>query len=305
MALRPLLLVCLLGCAADRDPDTLFGPPAEPALVVDALLIVGQPLPPLYLRRTSAPGVPYDLAALGVPDAQVVIRQGRQLLPYAADPDTAGKYQPLADPPLVQAQATYELEILVGGETLRASTTAPPQLHIGEALLLDARTLVEQSRLRLFVEAGAAVYSAPENQLRYQEGLLEVHFAPVQAAGYQVAIFSLDPESAFLVEADFLEENDQADFERQGNSPPIADTRGKVSLPWFAVAYGGRHLFKVYALDQNWFDYTRTNSAENPGFAGGLAGDSFERPLFRIEGGIGLFGSASVDSVGFFVLPRN
>ena len=76
-------------------------------------------------------------------------------------------------------------------------------------------------------------------------------------------------------------------------------------MPWFAVAYGGRHLFKVYALDQNWYDYTRTNRAENPGFAGGLAGDSFERPLFRIEGGIGLFGSASVDSVGFFVLPRN
>ncbi|MCC7262878.1 MAG: hypothetical protein IT369_10185 [Candidatus Latescibacteria bacterium] len=171
-------------------------------------------------------------------------------------------------------------------------------------MLLDARTRAQQGRLRLFDEAGAAAYTAPENQLHYLEGLLELRFAPVQAAGYQVAIFSLDPGSAFLVDADFLEPEDQGDFERQGSSPPIADTRGQVSLPWFSVAYAGRHLFKVYALDQNWFDYLRTNPATNPGFGSGLAGDNFERPLFHVEGGIGLFGSASVDSVGFTVLPR-
>ena len=38
---------------------------------------------------------------------------------------------------------------------------------------------------------------------------------------------------------------------------------------------------------------------------GELAGDSFQRPLFRVQGGIGLFGSASVDSIGFVVLPRS
>lgn len=298
------LLALLLGCAADREPATLFGPSAEPALVVDAVLIVGQDLPPLYLRRTSAPGVPYDFDGLGVEGAQVTIRQGDQLFRYAADPDSAGKYQPPSGPDRVQAQTTYILEVRVGDTTLGASTTTPPQVHLDEAVLLDAGTLAEQGRLRLFDEAGMAAYTAPENQLHYLEGLLELRFAPVRAAGYQVAIFSLDPASAFLVDADFLEAEDQADFERQGSSPPIADSRGRVSLPWFSVAYAGRHLFKVYALDQNWFDYLRTNPDTNPGLGGGLVGDNFERPLFRVEGGIGLFGSASVDSVGFFVLPR-
>ncbi len=305
MAIRSLLLLlCLLGCAADRDPDTLFGPAAEPTLVVDAVLLVGQPMPPLYLRRTSAPGAPYDPESLGVVDARVAILREGGAYPYAADPDSTGKYLPLGAPTVVEPQTRYRLEVEVGNETLRASTTTPPPLRIGWAVLLDAQTRAEQSRLRLFDEAGGTVYTAPENQLRYLEGLLEVYFAPVQAAGYQVAIFSMDPGSPFLVEADFLEEDDRADFERQGDSPAIADTRGKVSLPWFAVAYAGRHLFRVYALDQNWFDYIRTNPATNPGFGGGLAGDNFERPLFRIEGGIGLFGSASVDSVGFTVLPR-
>ncbi|MCC7262879.1 MAG: hypothetical protein IT369_10190 [Candidatus Latescibacteria bacterium] len=105
MAIRVflLLLALLPSCAADRAPYTLFGPSAEPALVVDAVLIVGQDLPPLYLRRTSAPGVPYDFEGLAVAGAQVVIRQGAQVFRYTADPDTAGKYQPPVNPPRVQA----------------------------------------------------------------------------------------------------------------------------------------------------------------------------------------------------------
>ncbi len=33
-------------------------------------------------------------------------------------------------------------------------------------------------------------------------------------------------------------------------------------------------------------------------------GSGFDRPIFHVEGGIGLFGSASTDSVGIIVLPR-
>lgn len=305
MTIRPLFFAALLfvGCAAERAPSTLFGPAPAPELVVDAVLLVGQPLPPLYLRRSGSAAAPYDHAALGVSGARVAIRGPEQRHAYAADPDSAGKYLPLAGHRVV-AQTTYALEIEVGDENLRASTTTPPPLHLHEAVLLDAGTGEPRARLKLFGEAGAAVYTAPENQLRYLVGVLEARFAPVPSAGYQVALFSLDPDSAFLVEADFLEEEDRADFDRQGSSPPIADSRGRVSLPWFSVSYAGRHLFKVFALDRNWYDYTRTNPATNRGLGGGLAGDNFSRPLFHIEGGIGLFGSAAVDSLGFTVLPR-
>jgi hypothetical protein len=58
-------------------------------------------------------------------------------------------------------------------------------------------------------------------------------------------------------------------------------------------------------LDQNWYDLIRSTPEGGGGFGiGGEIGDNFERPIFNINGGIGLFGSASVDSVGFFVLPR-
>ena len=80
----------------------------------------------------------------------------------------------------------------------------------------------------------------------------------------------------------------------------VRDARSNRWFILFAVAFAGRHLFKVYAIEQNWFDYARSGP-DNNFFAGSLAGDNFERPIFNIKGGIGLFGAAAVDSLGFFV----
>ena len=63
-ALIPLLLLALAACPApgplkaDRDPDDLFGPSEDNVVVIDAILIVDAPLPPIDLRRTAAPGTP-------------------------------------------------------------------------------------------------------------------------------------------------------------------------------------------------------------------------------------------------------
>lgn len=87
-------------------------------------------------------------------------------------------------------------------------------------------------------------------------------------------------------------------------SPPIELTEGRIRLPWFAIVYSGRHLIRLYALDTNWYDYIRSNGVDTDNTWGGLAGDSFDQPIFHVEGGIGLFASAAVDSLGMVVLPR-
>ena len=294
----------LLSCAAERDGG-LFGPSEAGVLLVDALLLVDRPMPPVYLRRTQDPDTPYSPLAAAVGGARIVLSADGATYAYAADPDSLGRYLPPPDAPDVLPQTAYALLVETGTDTLRARTTTPPRLRLREAVLLDEDTLEPLRRLKTFAESGDAVYDAPENRLRYLDDLVEMRFEPVDAVAYQLALFSLDPDSEFIIDADFLEEDDIEDFEREGASPPLDIDDGRARLPWFAVAWEGRHLFKVLAIDRNWFDYVRTNPEETGGFAaGGLAGDNFERPLFNVEGGIGLFGSASVDSVGFFVLPR-
>jgi hypothetical protein len=121
---------------------------------------------------------------------------------------------------------------------------------------------------------------------------------------YQLSLSGLDRDSDFVIDADFLEDEDYEDFDREGASPPLQFDEDRARFPWFAVAFEGRHVLRLFAVDENWYDFIRTNLTDDGGGFGGLAGDAFERPIFRLEGAIGLFGSASADSVGVVILPR-
>jgi hypothetical protein len=281
----------------------------ETELVVDALLLVDRTLPDLFVRRTLPAGRAYSREDAAVTDAQVRILHGDQVFEYAyaADEDAPGRYLPPEGAPLVEALAEYRLEVDVEGRAVRASTYTPERLRIRQAVLLDEETLEIQRTLRSFVELGDQVYTAPENQITYLDGLIEIHLDSLEVAGFQAAIFSLDEDAPF-VDEDWVEFFDQEDTSalRANQSPPLAVSEGILRWPWFAVAFTGRSLVKVYALDHNWFEYARSSPdfQEEQGGFGGLAGENFERPFFQVEGGIGLFGSASVDSVGFVILPR-
>lgn len=304
-----LIASCLLvaACATDREPGDLFGPAESGTLVVDAQLFVDHPLPDLFVRETVAPGLEYTRDKAAVTDAEVEIAQGAQVFRYQADPDSLGRYLPPDGAPLVLPETEYRLTVRSQGRVARAVTQTPPRFHLREWVLLDEQTQTQKRQLKMFSDGEDAVFTAQENQIVYFDGLLEVRFDPVDVPAYQAGVFSLDLDSERVLNVDWLEEEDYEDFvERQVSSPPYDAPDGRLRLPWFAVYFAGRHLIRIYALDRNWFDFARSSPAlqqEQGGF-GGLAGENFERPLFRVEGGIGLFGSAAVDSLGFVVLPR-
>lgn len=296
------LLMLLTACSADRKPGELFGPSEAGMLVIDAILIVDQPLPDLFLKRTIAPGATQTAEALAVDDAQVVLRAGDSTYRYASDPDSLGRYLPPANAPIVQPQRLYQLEASTpDGQSLRAQTTTPQRIRVEQFLLLDEETLQVDRPLALFSEMGDGVYAERANQVPYRQGLLEVRLSANDIEAYQLAIFNLETDSPLLIEADFLEEDDLEEFDRSGASPPLAISDGNARLPWFGIAFEGRHKFLIYALDKNWYDFVRTDPNSDGGGGGGLLGDQFQRPIFNVEGGIGFFASTAVDSVGFTV----
>jgi hypothetical protein len=213
------------------------------------------------------------------------------------------------DHEVVLPETEYVLEvILADGARIGARTTTPAPFNVTDWLQLDETTLETRARLRTFDELGDEVYDAPENQIVYLDGLLEARFpAPPEGGFYQVGILSLDEGSPFVIEGDFLDEEDYEDFSRAVSSPALEAADGFVRLPWLAIFFAGRHRITVHSVDRNWFDLVRSapeiSGAAGP-VVGGNAGDGFERPIFHVEGGVGLFGSASVDSIGFVVLPQ-
>ncbi len=303
MKLHLLLLPLLMACAAERQPGELFGPSEADLVVVDAILIVDQPMPDIFLRRTLAPTGNYSALNAAIADAQLVIRSNGQSYSYAVDPDSAGRYIPPTAAPAIAPQQTYALSVeLSDGRALAASTTTPQRLRIQKLLLLDEESLEVERELKLFAEVGDDVYTTPENEVIYRQGLVEALLAEeLDVDAYQLAIFNLEEDSELLIEADFLERDDLDEFKREGASPALSVRDGRARLPWFAIAFAGRHKFKIYALDKNWFDFIRTDPDSDGGGFGGLLGDQFQRPTFNVTGGIGFFVSASVDSIGFSV----
>ena len=305
-----LALFSLLACkapgplAADRDPDELFGSSDADLIVVDAILIVDAPLPPVVLRRTVAPGHSYSAVATALEGASVSIQRGDAMFNYRPDPSRAGHYLPPADAPVVEPNGLYELRVTTGdGLTVRAQTQTPARIRIDELRLLADDLETELRRLRLFAEVGDAVYQAAENQLEYDKGVLIAQFQDDgPAVSYQVRLANLERSSPLLFDDEWIEDFEDFELERVETSPLLSLASGELYLPWAGIYYAGRYKVTLFAVDQNWFDLVRTDNVDAER-GSGEAGQSFQRPLFHVENGIGLFASATVDSFGFSVRP--
>ena len=314
-AVLAALLTTLAACGTDRDPATLFAPEAVGVLVVDAVLIVDQPLPSLRLTRTQPPDTPYSLEDAGVAGATVTVTVGGEVRDYEPDGSSRGLYRPVLGPtelivPIVLPLTRYDLAVTTSaGEVLSATTTTPDHFTVDRWVLIAGDGVTEVRDLQTFADVGDGVYTHPDNQLTYAEGLLDGYYgatdaATFGAAGFQVALFSLDEDAGLVIDPPFLDEEDLADLPREGASPALNGEDGYVRLPWFGIYYDGRHLYKAFAVDRNWFDLVRTIPQGGGSFGfGGNIGDGVDPPLFRVNGGIGLFGSAAVDSLGFFIRP--
>ncbi len=300
MVLTAASCLLVVACQAERTPDSLFGPDAAGKLVLDGLLIVGRPLPPIFVSQTVATGDSDSPRHAVVSDAVVEIRQGERFIRYVRDPDAGPfQYSPQADPPVVAPETEYVLVVTANDTTARATTVTPGAFRVREGVVLDQKTESVQRRLKTFADLADGVFLAPENRVVYKTGFLEARFDPIDVPGYQVGIATLDADAG-----EVAREISEESPERTGSSPAIESTEGSARLPWFAIYYTGRHLMRIYAVDRNWYDYVRSGPQARQSWYGGLAGENFRQPLFNVEGGIGLFGSASVDSLGFVIVEE-
>jgi hypothetical protein len=304
-----MVAIVLAGCSGERR---LISPEDVDRLAVNATLYVGKTFPPILLYRTRDPMSRFEIGAAVESGATVAIRGDDVTVFYS---ETQGLlYRPTrTEPPdqnAVRPRTTYRLEVTTAsGEFLTATTTTPDALRIDEWVLLDDEGVTVQRRLGTFEEHGDLVYEQEENQLIYAEGLLEARINPTVNggyAGYQVGIYSLNHKSDWVIDPPWLDEDDLAEIERDISSPLILPSEVVIRMPWFAIFFQERYKIKIFAVDRNWYDLVRSiPELAGGGFGfGGNAGDDFDRPIFHVEGGIGLFGSASIDSIGFFIHPR-
>lgn len=301
-AISMLLPWVIGGCSGERDASELLGPAVVEYPVVNAVFYVGRPLPAVLLTRTIGTGEVFSQENAAITGARVAISTDSWSREYIER--APGRYESVGTQS-VRPNTTYRLRAeLADGRLITAQTTSPDSLAMDAWVLLENDAQTIRTELATFEEAGDQIFD--RNVLTHSDGLFEA-WAPVRPfmPAFQAGIQSLDLDSDFVIDVSFLDEEDLDDFERHSVSPPILADDGRLRLPWLAIAFEGRYVLRIFALDHNWYDLLRSLpelADGNSGF-GGNAGDNFDLPLFHIEGGIGLFGSAAVDSIGFTVLP--
>ncbi|MEM6646800.1 MAG: DUF4249 family protein [Bacteroidota bacterium] len=300
-----LLLTLVLGVAACdiNDPDGF-----EQEYIVEAYLEAMQPLGHVRLSQSVPIDGVFDFDALSVGGAEVrMLLEApdgsiERTLDFAPSPSERGIYRALDASAIALPRRTYRLEVSIpDGSMLSASTIVP-----------DTFSVVQVNNL-------TATY-ATDDQVSVD---LTPSFYPGRQSYYLFTVESLQPTQDNLVPFifAFLDENgdgeldDDDDFEpddlldiRIGNSPPLneanytlnADGSLNVPLPWLAVAFYGPTTIAASALDDNLYDFIRSEAVQQGGST--LSPGEVPNILTRIEGGKGVFGSfARVFQEGIFV----
>lgn len=284
-----LLVLGLAAC------DTYTQDDYRPEYVVESYLVAGEPLPLLRLSQTAPIDARYTFEDFAVEGADVRVNlldetgAVEETYPYVQT--KKGIYEPEDETAVVQPLRTYALEVRVPGheEVIRSKTLVPGPFEI---VSISQDTIVYQGAEQL--EAWITSSHHPDRE-------------PV----YVFTIFAMDTTNYDLtpVYADFADDDDglhKVDF--VANSSGLTKEEGftkhadgtlSIKLPWILVAFYGPNEIVANAIDDNLFDFKRSQLG-----TGTTSPGEMDNLIDHIEGGRGIFGSMSRARVVIHVNPQ-
>lgn len=85
----------------------------------------------------------------------------------------------------------------------------------------------------------------------------------------------------------------------EGNFDRNSDNTITLRLPWLAVAFYGSNNIIVNAIDDNLYDFLRSQDAQSGGTT--LSPGEIQNIRYNVNGGIGIFGSMASDTTSTFI----
>lgn len=273
------LFLLLMGSCDINQSDTFV-----PETVIEAYLIAGEAMPEVRISKTVPFGTAYVFDRQAVDGATVVIRQlndnGALVQEHQYTRSSKGIYQPAAAGNMVIPRGIYALEVDVpGNDPLITSTTIVPDTF--QILESTGDTVVYLSGAQFEIDVTSSFYP----------GRQDVFIFSTEA--FDIRMDNLTPFQAdiFDVEEDSLEDL------RINESPPVnegnfdihPDGTLTIKLPWLAINFFGDNLISANAIDQNYWDFVRSQSVQ--GGASTLSPGEIPDIIDNIENGTGLFAS--------------
>lgn len=261
------ILVCLNGCSEPTYPGSYSN-----QVVVQGYLMANQPIDSIIVRRTARLEEYVSSTALALSGSLVVVTGNgvadtlREMTGYA------GYYTSLRVPQnIIKPKQTYALYVRTqDGRVVTATTTVP-----------DTFRIIGKENF--------------PRALRYRQGLYTISWTPsATSSDYITAITSVDLSIIEPIPRDFgNRDTSENKPERTSYGFNFVEST-HTEIPWFAFNYYGENALIVEAIDKNYYDFVRQING---------GGTDIREIRYSVSGGIGVFGSAALDSLHVILLP--
>jgi len=261
-------------------------------VVVESYLVAGQNLPALYLSTTLPADEEYSFARSAITEASVVLQlltedqEGAEMsFPYRMT--EPGVYEPVTEHTVLPGRTYFlEADIPVHGE-LSARTTVPAAFEIMDNSETPD-TVVYQSSEQLEFTISSNVNPGRQNVYLFNTIAANPEFDNLTPF-YRGILENSDTNNI----SDFA--NNSSNLINEGNFTKNEDGSIKLRFPWIGVAFFGENKIVTNSLDNNIFDFIRSQDVQLGGST--LSPGEIPNAIYHIEGGIGVFGGVASDTV--------
>lgn len=264
----------------------------EELVVVEAYLIAGRSLPEIKISTTLPVEREYSFenAALSGANIQVVLLDENgneeEVFGYLSLTGRKGVYRPQSTTQTILPRRTYRLDIDFNNrpDVITAVTTIPDQVQITNAV---RDTVIYQSDEQLEILLAPTQKSQTQNIFVFDT-----------IAG-KVSVDNLTPFYRSLVEdgdtdlSDLIKNSSGLINEANFNINP--DGSILLKYPWIGVAFFEDNQVVTNSVDRNLTQLIRSQDVQLGGST--LSPGEIPNLVYNIEGGIGIFGSISSDTV--------
>ncbi len=268
--------------------------------VVSSYLIANEPMPEVRLSTTAPFDETYYFEERAVEAANIQIHQydeyGNRERTFRYFQANRGIYKPElhAQKELVLPRRTYKLEITLprdNNHRITAETSVPDTFSVRE-VIRDKSYYQSSEQLEFRIT-------------RNRSNNRQIYFI--------YATEALDPDEENLTPFWRDASNDIDELTRirtnivnEENFDVNSDGTITLRMPWIGIAFYGWNIISTFSIDDNTYDFYRSQSSQTGGGPGTLPPGEIQNIIYNIDGGIGLFGSMSVLDIEVEVLrPPN
>jgi hypothetical protein len=259
-------------------------------VVLEAYAIAGRPLPDVRLSTTIPAIEEYIFSEVALSDATIIITQldgsGQSLADFTYSQQANGIYRAIDQSTLVEPGNRYRINVQFENrqEVLSAETVVPQQFQI----LSDVEgSYVYQSENQLEILLTATESNAEQNIYVFNTLTQEPDIENLTPF-YRDAVVDGDSDiNEFF--------NNSSGLINEGNFEINDNQTILLRFPWIGVAFYGENAVVTNSVDTNLADLARSEELQLGGST--LPPGEIPNLIYNVEGGIGVFGSISTDTL--------